>query len=246
MNQVKDITGQRFGRFVVIGHLQGDLHNCVCDCGNERTVTRRNLISGNSKSCGCLRAEGRRAMALKLEGKRFGFLTVLKRTPKGHFACRCECGNLSTVAVTALTRGIVKSCGCKNGNHPKQISWRTREIELAKERALETLAKSLFKAYQNEARKKAKPWNLSIAHFSSLLKGKCHYCDSPALNVRKHTRLKGVILKYNGIDRLDNSKGYSLENCVSCCKRCNSAKNDMTQTEFTDWVVKVYWKTVFA
>lgn len=61
-----DITGKRFGRLIVL--RRGDTHVfpsgqtcptwvCICDCGNEVTVLARNLITGNTTSCGCRKRE---------------------------------------------------------------------------------------------------------------------------------------------------------------------------------------------
>ena len=57
-----DITGRRFGRLEVIAldhkNESGEMFwKCRCDCGNETVVKRGNLISGNTSSCGCLKAE---------------------------------------------------------------------------------------------------------------------------------------------------------------------------------------------
>ena len=37
---------------------------------------------------------------------------------------------------------------------------------------------------------------------------------------------------YNGIDRIDNSKGYEKYNSVSCCEKCNRMKNILGKAEF--------------
>lgn len=59
-----DLTGQRFGRLVVIGRADPacDKHgsarwHCRCDCGNETDALGRHLRLGRSASCGCLRRE---------------------------------------------------------------------------------------------------------------------------------------------------------------------------------------------
>lgn len=59
---LQDLTGQRFGRWVVVGpsHVRvcGKRHwVCRCDCGQSGLVTTGNLHSGTSQSCGCLTAE---------------------------------------------------------------------------------------------------------------------------------------------------------------------------------------------
>ena len=46
--------------------------------------------------------------------------------------------------------------------------------------------------------------------------------------------------KHNGIDRVDPSKGYTIDNCVSCCSKCNYAKHDMTISEYNEWLTKAY------
>lgn len=58
-----DLTGQRFGRWVVINACEqrtsqrGKVYHCKCDCGNEKDVDGYLLKSGQSKSCGCLQKE---------------------------------------------------------------------------------------------------------------------------------------------------------------------------------------------
>lgn len=37
---------------------------------------------------------------------------------------------------------------------------------------------------------------------------------------------------YNGLDRVDNTKSHTKENCVPCCKYCNYAKRNLTIEEF--------------
>lgn len=60
MGKVKDITGQRFGRLVVIeDNGERDSYRnvvwlCKCDCGNEKKVVSGSLKNGLTQSCGCL------------------------------------------------------------------------------------------------------------------------------------------------------------------------------------------------
>lgn len=64
-----DLTGKKFGRWTAI-KIAGKRPNgdggtrifweCRCECGNIRNIDGASLKSGHSKSCGCLRKEGRR------------------------------------------------------------------------------------------------------------------------------------------------------------------------------------------
>jgi hypothetical protein len=49
----------------------------------------------------------------------------------------------------------------------------------------------------------------------------------------------GEVYVYNGIDRLDSSKGYVLENCVPCCSEINWAKRVMSFEDFVTLCVEV-------
>lgn len=55
-----DLTGQRFGKLIAICENGKNKHNdivwkCQCDCGNSTIVPAYRLISGKTRSCGCLR-----------------------------------------------------------------------------------------------------------------------------------------------------------------------------------------------
>jgi hypothetical protein len=57
-DDLKDLTGRRFSRLVAVkfhGNTpSGAKWECLCDCGNRKIVTRYQLRSGGTKSCGCL------------------------------------------------------------------------------------------------------------------------------------------------------------------------------------------------
>ncbi|MBE0568931.1 MAG: hypothetical protein IH577_04575 [Deltaproteobacteria bacterium] len=56
-----DITGNRYGRLVVLGYAETkgkkSFWNTVCDCGKAIVASGNNLRTGNTKSCGCLARE---------------------------------------------------------------------------------------------------------------------------------------------------------------------------------------------
>lgn len=52
-----DITNRRFGYLVAdkfVGRRNGSVWQCKCDCGNVTNVLQDKLVSGHTKSCGCL------------------------------------------------------------------------------------------------------------------------------------------------------------------------------------------------
>lgn len=111
----KDLTGQRFGKLVVLETIY-DFQNkkratylCQCDCGNQIYVHSGSIYK--THSCGC-------SVRKDLSGQRFGKLVVDKmlcdyKKGKTYFSCTCDCGNSNIiVAENALQCGNTTSCGC--------------------------------------------------------------------------------------------------------------------------------------
>jgi hypothetical protein len=121
--QLIDLTGDRYGRLVVLSEAERDGYTrrwlCRCDCGNEVVVRMPLLRTGHTTSCGCLHRE--RASAANTEdltGKRFGRLVVQHRADQSRrkhrvsWVCLCDCGNVTTVTGDHLADGTTQSCGC--------------------------------------------------------------------------------------------------------------------------------------
>ena len=110
-----DLTGQRFGKLVVIKESSERKSGrvcweCQCDCGNTIVVKGLSLKNGDTKSCGCLRAGNE-------VGKRYGKWTVIKKGPslgrRARWLCECECGARELVLASNLRSGTSQSCGCQ-------------------------------------------------------------------------------------------------------------------------------------
>lgn len=119
----RDLTGQRFGKLMVLEKTTEKqdryyLWRCRCDCGGETLVNTKRLKRGTITNCGCIPKMAARcgSIAEDLTGQKFGELSVLSRAEnrKGRVAwlCRCSCGNFHIAAAHDLKSGSVKSCGC--------------------------------------------------------------------------------------------------------------------------------------
>lgn len=80
----------------------------VCPYCEEEFETRiDNIVSGHTKSCGCLTKQD------DLTDKTFGRWKVIKPGSKyGYWICRCECGQEKEVYYNSLLNGRSQSCGC--------------------------------------------------------------------------------------------------------------------------------------
>lgn len=85
-----------------------------------------------------------------------------------------------------------------------------------------------FHIYKNTAKKRGIIFELSYEDFLKFFDQNCHYCGDKIVDYG------GV-----GIDRVDNTKGYTLDNVVPCCRPCNVAKLDYTAEEYVERCIKV-------
>lgn len=122
MGKFEDLTGQKFGRLLVVNRAPNKngrtCWNCLCDCGNEVAVISKSLKDGNTKSCGCLHRElASKQFSKDISNQVFGYLTALEPTEERKhgsvvWKCLCKCGNIHYVTTELLLAGRVKSCGC--------------------------------------------------------------------------------------------------------------------------------------
>lgn len=131
-NRIKDLTGQRFGCLFVLKQYDGEYDKkrgikwvCRCDCGNEFVTLSGRLVSGQTKSCGCMYSSKGKHADIN-EGDIFGWWTVISYTgEKGRgkrYLCRCKCGRERVVEAGALKRGATQSCGCRRAEVKDDIS----------------------------------------------------------------------------------------------------------------------------
>lgn len=177
-----------------------------------------------------------------LVGQKFDRLTVIRFidiniTPSNKYGqyryeCLCDCGKTVILQDRTLLRKTSKSCGCYRK-------------ELFRKLPGESTITSLFCSYRCGAKKRDLTFNISIEQFKILIAGNCNYCGllpvkySLKTNCTKEWLEQSSIL-CNRIDRVNNDIGYEINNCVSCCKRCNEMKMAATSNDFINHVKTIY------
>ena len=82
-----------------------------------------------------------------------------------------------------------------------------------------------FCKYKTSAKTRGIDFNLSKDQFKTFWQKSCTYC---------HSKIETV-----GIDRIDSSKDYSMDNCTPCCSYCNYMKNDLSTETFFSHICKI-------
>lgn len=178
-------------------------------------------------------------MPFDLTDKKFGRLIVkgvaTERNKRGRlqWKCECDCGNIAYIVTSSLTRNGTQSCGClrrewlADRNKRKPFPPKYEGNQAAQNR--------LYGVYTRTAKIKGYDFTIDKQTFLTLTSQKCNYCGTMPKRECKSYR-SGFSYFYNGLDRVDNTKGYTEDNVVTCCLTCNKAKGTMTLLEFKQWI----------
>ena len=156
--------------------------------------------------------------AIDLIGQKFGKWTVVEKAERPptkslskplYWKCRCECGNEQVIPSHNLRCKKTLSCGC-NTKLPEYLS--------------------LFNKLESSSKRRKIPFNFTFQSFLKLTSESiCHYCHSPIRWVSYNSNAG-----YN-LDRKNSQLGYSMDNCVVCCPRCNWSKAN--RYTYSEWYV---------
>jgi len=89
----------------------------------------------------------------------------------------------------------------------------------------------MFHGYRNGAAARNYAFDLSWEQFQAITALDCFYCGIQKGNAYR-SRPYATVFSGSGIDRYDNSLGYTAENSVPCCTRCNFLKGRMRGDAF--------------
>ena len=152
-------------------------------------------------------------------GRKYNYLTVLKQSDvqrlpnKILWDCRCVCGKIIEVSSGNLARGQ-QSCGCmRRAIAPNKSGDRVIAIQ-----------KYVFQRnVQGTAKQRNIPIEIGFETFAELSMKPCYYCgcephkcvsDKRHGNHNNRRRVSDTIIYYNGLDRLDNTRGYTADNVI--------------------------------
>lgn len=148
--------------------------------------------------------------------------------------CQCSCGELCYVRTTLLTNETPQ-------NHCIKCSRKERLSKVILGGFL-SIRNRVYRNYKRTAKQRNYNFELSFEQFDRLISQPCYYCGCAPKEHKGeqcYTYNKGIF-KRNGVDRLKNSIGYTIENTVACCKQCNTAKMDMPLNQFYSWVYNLF------
>lgn len=178
---------------------------------------------------------------IDLTNKIVGNLTILQYVLNPNegscrwvWKCQCSCGGVCFVRTTALTR-----------NKPQKSCKKCSDTFASERRILDdflSLRNRIYRRYKKGALDREYSFELSFENMESLIYKNCYYCNQEPQSYSSDDQYKNGrgIFRRNGIDRLDNNLGYSLDNCVTCCAMCNTMKMDTSYEDFINKIHQIY------
>ena len=140
--------------------------------------------------------------------------------------CKCDCGKELDVSKRNLTSHGTRSCGCIKEDYYKEMYGKSQ-------------FNTVYMRYVKRAKKKNIEFVFTKEDFVKLTSQNCYYCGREPSSVGKSQHNNGDF-KYNGLDRINSSGGYTFDNVVTCCEFCNRSKFDRTTEEFYIYIQKIY------
>ena len=175
---------------------------------------------------------------LDLAGQKYGRLTVLKRVEntnagKTKWLCQCDCGKMTKVVGSNLKNGMTKSCGCLSVD---------MLIERSTKHGLDNSRICII--WRNM---KSRCHNSKNKQFKNYGGRGIYICDewlgeNALKNFADWSFENGYSEKLT-IDRIDNNKGYSPDNCrwVDCSVQANNKRNNILITNNGKTQTLVQW-----
>jgi hypothetical protein len=175
------------------------------------------------------------------KGERFGRLTYIrevnppvcvKKSQHRIGLFKCDCGKTHTTRFNSVRTGHATSCGCFHAELTKKLG-ESNKIAVG-----QASKNALYSKYRQGALKRGLAFDIDMELFEKITKENCHYCNQLPTQEYKNRSANGTYL-HNGIDRVNNTIGYTVSNCVACCWICNKMKGTLTSTEFYNQVKKI-------
>lgn len=99
----------------------------------------------------------------------------------------------------------------------------------------------ILSSYKSRAKREGISFSLTDWETKLLLAGACHYCGcAPQRAIGRAGSTEDDLFEANGIDRIDNRRGYVDGNVFSACAMCNFMKADHHESVFLGKVRDIY------
>jgi phage FluMu protein Com len=244
----QDLTGLYFEDLFVYKKLgvREDGHHteylCKCNCGG--TVLRNSVDLTRKISTKCLHKEDLNNVnfieytnnTINYKGKIINSLEVKGAIgrDKGRkiiWLLECLFCNQKIKSNSANIKYNIKCPSCKSIDY--------NNVKYKESVPLDYIGLSkVYSSYISSANNRNLVFDLSLDLVKQTILSDCYYCGNKPSNSIKLSNDQFYL--YNGIDRIDNTQGYTPENIRPCCVDCNYMKHINSEKDFLSRIIKIY------
>lgn len=196
---------------------------CKCRCGKISEHRIQSVLSGATKSCGCL------LRTIKI-GNTYNQLTVLEKSDKvskdgrTFWKCKCNCGTIFDIISTSIS--ITKSCGCLRYEKAKQNKFYSKYPG--------NLNSYMWSRIRNSAKYRKIDFQITPEYAWEIFEKQNNRCAISNLPI---TIEKNNVKNKSGnstasLDRIDSKQGYVEGNIQWLHKDINLMKMHLNQDYF--------------
>lgn len=246
MTKNDNIIGEKFGKWLVIKQIASykrkRMYLCRCECGNFKNLNRQ-MLAKKGQCIDCIRYV--KKPKKDFTNQKSGFLTALyakrvKASEKSRnvyewrWVCRCDCGNIKEISSQSFSK--TKSCGCKYSyfqkSGRKNVQWK----------GYEDISLSLWARWKHRAKKANCEFSIKIEDVWDTYIKQNKKCALTGINID----FGNMNIRYEdrkctaSLDRIDSSRGYSIDNIQLVHKSMNFIKSNFNEKSFYHMCKAVY------
>lgn len=170
---------------------------------------------------------------LDLVGYKYHWIEVCEKSKSKdgqvYWICKCKCGKEIELPTKSITRNERKSCGC----------W-MKSLEYSRSHYLwsgfEEIHGKWWKNVERGAKKRGHEFDLDIEEAWNLFKQQNGKCALSGVSLKFCRSIREVKDTTASLDRIDSSKGYTINNVQWVHKTVNLMKQGLNIDEFKYWV----------
>jgi hypothetical protein len=232
---LKEITDER-SNAKVVGIF-------ICNCGKEKKAKICSVVRGDIKHCGCKRSQSTVKKYESFIGKSLNGRTAIQLI-NTEINCRGKIKNKRYKSKMIKIVAKCDKCGQIRTMAPYQYINSINKCQCTKIKdEIGVMQRKIIARVKINAETRRLEYSLSDNTVLKIIKEPCVYCGEKPSNKVKNIKT-GYEYSYQGIDRLDNKKGYVEDNIVPCCAICNKMKLDSEWSDFIWHIKKIYDHTI--
>lgn len=176
--------------------------------------------------------------------KRFGKLVIISQAQNDinnniRWNCKCDCGETKVIQGAPLRHNRVKSCGCLTAESARKRATGRIKSKHISWKGYGDISGEHFTKVKYNAIKRNIPFDVTIKDMWTQFLKQNRICALSGIPLQFNSR-QGMFDGNASLDRIDSSKGYTIDNIQWIDKNLQHVKGNMLEIDLFKWVKLIY------